>query len=652
VKRAARLVAATFVVAAGVWFGAGVVLTSSAFAGCLPLVHICAGPGPVPIPTLPTKPIVSCPAAAPTPVKPGEGIAGWFDGNPPKLPAGQAPQGIYENYGAAPFQWAPYADGCGVTLSEIGTSADTNVGNWFLGGAQTLGALSNGIHNLVTSASQWLGIFDQAERQIENNLGVGVWGQYAALSIAAVALTIILRGHRRDLPGAFGAAIWCLAIITAVTALLTIPVELTHDIDRFELSVVNTVTSAIAGQGQSDAYGPASQVTDAIELPAWERGILGSNEGPVVNAYAGRLLDGSAYTWKQAESPSGTDAAAASKKATEFSDAATAVQQADPSAYAYLTGKAGGRTWAGAAALIGVMCLVPFRLFADIMVIGSLLVFLFAVLVFPVVALLGMHERFKTLATGTAGVGFAAAANAIGFTVAAGILTVFAGVILSPGSQLPTWAAAGLVFIISLLLWRATRVLRNMTRLAIHHHNPAQAFTAAGQQTAKQYTAKARYARRKATKKAAKAVTAAAVAPTPARAVRAVQAVREAQPSDAVPASTNGKGHSNGKAPVPLEATPPDVVPPAPATPSAPDDEPPPSGPPDPRYDPPLVDQTSEPPDATPPVVAEAGPEPDPLLPDVHPDYAPEPAPVEADEPGVPEALPADLPPEPVEVGT
>jgi hypothetical protein len=116
-------------------------------------------------------------------------------------------------------------------------------------------------------------------------------------------------------------------------------------------------------------------------------------------------------------------------------------------------------------ALAGAVITIPFRLMADLLVAASLILLRLIVMILPLVAVLGLHERFAGLVRGVAMAGVAALLNAFIFSTAAAINTLAVAFLLGPNSGIPAWFGLILAALFAYLCWFALRPFRRLTHM-------------------------------------------------------------------------------------------------------------------------------------------------------------------------------------------
>jgi hypothetical protein len=415
------------------------------------------------IPGVPSIPGItgstSC-KSSPTPRTSASGISAIFDGTPADT-GGNPPTSTYEQFGVHPFAWSLYDPGCGGVITQPTALIDTWIGNQLLGAATDLVALGNGVHSLAARPT-WLGIFDRMETNVVGLLKSRVWDVTAPLSFILLGVIILTRSHRGDMAAALKMAAWAALVLLIVSFVAAEPVKVGHLADQAETTSINSVNAGLAGSGNTGPAAAGSLEVQAVLYPNWLAGEVGSATGTIADRYGPKLLDSQAYKWSEQTGGAPTSSDITDRKNAEFASAASAIHDASPGAY---EGQAGGRAGAGFMALAAAAITVPFRLTADLLVAASLILLRLIVMILPLVAVLGLHERFAPLVRGTAMAGIAALINAFVFSCASAINTLAVSFLLGPSSGIPAWFGLILAALFAFLCWYALRPFRRLTHM-------------------------------------------------------------------------------------------------------------------------------------------------------------------------------------------
>jgi hypothetical protein len=99
-------------------------------------------------------------------------------------------------------------------------------------------------------------------------------------------------------------------------------------------------------------------------------------------------------------------------------------------------------------------------------VIGALVITRFAVMLFPAIATLGMFPAMRSLVIGVGNTVAAAVINALVFGVGTAVMVKAFGVLMAPGTGLPSWLVVALLLLITLVMWFALRPFQRLTAMA------------------------------------------------------------------------------------------------------------------------------------------------------------------------------------------
>lgn len=448
-----RLVALLAAVAA-----LGVSLVWASAAGADPLI-------PLPIPIIGNT---SC-KSSPTPATPGTGTPAIFDGQPSGGTVSN-----YDRYGYGPH-WATYDLGCAGVAGDPMAVIDTGIGGILYGFATDLVALGNGLHHLVAPPT-FLSAFDRLETSGTQAIYTHLFLVFLPISLLILGLLILFRARHQDLARVVKQVGWAVfAIFLAVWA-FSGPVQLGRLADSVEVGSVSAINGALAGQ-QAGKDPVADLEVDSVLRPMWLQGELGTSTGPVVDQFGQKLWDAQALTWDEAAGKKVGDVSSAKEK--QFADLASQVHDQQPAAYDQLKGDAiPNRIMAGGFALGGALLTVPFRMFADLMLVASLLLLRILVVFLPFLAVIGLHDRMASVLHGALHVTMAAIINAVVFAAAAALNTFGDGVLLSGGTGLPQWVGLLLCGVLMVVLWVASKPFRKLTKLVAGGFNPVRAVPA------------------------------------------------------------------------------------------------------------------------------------------------------------------------------
>lgn len=418
----------------------------------------------IPIPGLPsiqipvTNPL--CEARQDPPVRtPGQGLSGVFDGTP-AVPAGTGAS-VYDNYGAHPFSWYVWDPGCLGQASNPPAMIDTWIGNEELGAAQDLTAMATGLHRLATDPT-WLHTFDTLETDLVTVIATNIWLVFLPISLVLIGLLILVRKSSGNLAATVKIVVWTLLVMGVVTAVWHEPVKAGRAADQAETSLVNTVPAALAGQQAASTSAFGSEEIQYVIEPMWLRGEVGTSTGPVAEQYGSRLLGDTALTW--AETAADENGANTRLKQKDFEAVAAKISTEFPSAYPALKGTAEDRVGTGFMAAFGAVMTAPFQMVADLLVIASLLILRLAVVMLPLLAVIGIHYQFRSVLILVGGMVAAALINAVIFSCAAAVNVFIVGYLLT-STAIPVFVALIVAGLFAVLAWRLLKPVRKLTSM-------------------------------------------------------------------------------------------------------------------------------------------------------------------------------------------
>lgn len=414
---------------------------------------------------------------APTPEMPGRGITGFFAGPPDQLPAEEDPfepdsgTTIFEQYGYAGLRWHTYDLGCGPdAMRHPDAVIGTSISNWSMQLPLALTALTGSVTQ-VAFAPDFLGGLDDAVARVSQGLHDSLFASWIPFVIAAIGLMILFKARRAALATTAGAVGWAMIVLLLATALVRWPVEAGQAADATVTSTLGGTVSKI--DGNSTAVDPgvavASSVSESIHYRAWLAGTFGSADSPAAQKYGADLFKAQALTWREAqivESDPVLGEALIEDKQEEWKEIAEQVEDEDPEAYEYLTGKR-SETRLGYALLstVGTLLALPFLLLSALLLMGCFLIVRLAVMLFPAFAILGAFPATRGVVTGLGRTVGAAVVNAIIFGVGAGVTIAVLGILFHPGGGSPAWLGLVLMPLFSAIMWVALKPFRRLTTM-------------------------------------------------------------------------------------------------------------------------------------------------------------------------------------------
>jgi hypothetical protein len=414
---------------------------------------------------------------APTPEVPGRGIAGFF-AQPPDHPPDQADPfapgsgtTIYEQYGFSGLRWQTYDLGCGPeAMREPDAVIGTAMSNWVMQAPIALTALTASLTRVAFEPT-FLGSFDAVTARVSTALHDSLFASWVPAVIALLGAVIIVRARSSALATTAGAIGWTLIVVLVTTALFRWPVEAGQAADATVTGTLGAVVGKLDGRGPEVDPGTAvaSNISESIFYRAWLAGALGSPDSSTAKKYGPQLFKAQALTWREAsvlESDPERGRQIVEEKQQAWKDVAGKIQDEDPEAYEYLTGKR-SETRIGYAVLsaVGTFLALPFLLVSALLLLGCFLVVRLAVMLFPAFATLGAFPASRGLVLGLARTVGAAVVNAIIFGVGAGVTIAVLGILFHPGGGAPGWLGLVLMPVFSLVMWVVLRPFRRLTTM-------------------------------------------------------------------------------------------------------------------------------------------------------------------------------------------
>lgn len=373
---------------------------------------------------------------APTPERPGSGLAGMLDSKPDPIPTAADPfadhptTSIYDQYGYAGLTWHTYDLGCGGAVRDPEAATDTMIGNLMLSSAVWLTAATNGLHNKVADPASYMGPLDRVVDSVTQRLRDAIWGPWGGLAVLAVPAMLLLEALRGSFPGVVKGAVWAVLILGVVAVITQYPTRASSFFDDTITSTIGTLQSRSAGvdngsPGQGAGRSQGALTVDRVLYDAWLRGQLGSSDSAAAKRWGPALFRASAMTWAEDAAASSPEATSelTDRKAEEWKQVADEIAQQDPATYSILQGKTAGRTGNGAFALLGAVFVDLFRLVADVFLLAGLVVLRLLVMFLPAAAVVGVFAPMSGVVKQMANIGGAAVINVIAFSAGSVVYT-------------------------------------------------------------------------------------------------------------------------------------------------------------------------------------------------------------------------------------
>lgn len=413
---------------------------------------------------------------APTPDIPGQGIAGFFSRTPDQLPAAGDPWGdkssttIYQQYGYAGLRWSTYDLGCGPdAMRNPDAVIGTAFANWIQQAPLALTALTGSVTEVAFNPT-FLDVFDPVIIRVSDALHENLFTTWIPAVLALLGVLLIWRANKASLATSAAAVGWALMVVIVATALFRWPVQAGHAADLTVTKTLGTVVSKLDGNTADVDPGTAvaSNVVDSIFYRAWLAGTFGSADSRTAREYGPKIFAAQALTWREAalleRDPDAGRQLIESKNET-WEDLAEEIQERDPAAYEYLTGKRSDtRVGYAALALLAAFLSLPFLLVSALLLLGCFMIVRLAVMLFPAFATLGAFPTARGVVTGLARTVAAAVVNSIVFGIGAGVTISVLGILLAPAGA-PAWLGLVLMPLFSFIMWMALRPFRRLTSM-------------------------------------------------------------------------------------------------------------------------------------------------------------------------------------------
>lgn len=383
---------------------------------------------------------------------------------------------LYEVYGYGGMSWVSLNPGC-----EAGPDALNDPGAAAAGTAANimLGALALGV-GIVAAILRFaydpdtLNVFNPIMRLAAEALGENVFQAMFWVTLALTGLLIIARTMRARFAESAGNTGWVVfaGLIGMVAA--TWPLTVAPIVDNVLTSSIGTVHTQMAkATGNTDmtpADGAAANLHHSLLYETWCSGMVGRSAGKTADEYCPRLFAASTFTREEAKRVAGDEEAAQElkeDKEEKFKEIAEELKEADPTAYEYLAGEHNtSRMMYAALGWFGFLCASPFLLVAGFLLLFALIVVRVAIMLLPLLVVVGGFPPLRRYVTGTLDYAAGAVLTALLFGVASAVFIAVIGGFMSPDSQTHPLLSMLLLGITTYAAWKVTKPLRKVRNLA------------------------------------------------------------------------------------------------------------------------------------------------------------------------------------------
>jgi hypothetical protein len=403
----------------------------------------------------------------PQPQAPGTGISGYVEVKPSPPPAAAPAFGAnatsteYVQYGYAGLFWSTYDSGCVANpLDWYGPTIDTAIGNWLMGATKAVVAIDNSLHSWASDPT-WMAALTPLVGGANSALYRALFVVWVGAALLTVGISVGLRAHRSDMPGAVTLATWALFVVTLVAGAVAAPAWAGEQAASLMGSTLNALDEGFAGpSAQADAaQAHASLTVSAVLYPAWLRGEFGDPTSAAAQKYGAVMFQDQSLSWSQAASDPGKLNAIIKAERAQWGAAAGAIQKSYPQVYSNIQGTGSSRTGAGIIGLVTAVAVCGYDLIASLVVILALLGVQAGVVMLPALSVVGIHHRMRHLISMLGSRIFGMLINAVLWAAAAGVDDLAARFLLTHPAVSPVLALLVLL-VLPIALWMITRVVR------------------------------------------------------------------------------------------------------------------------------------------------------------------------------------------------
>ncbi|MFF4771091.1 hypothetical protein ACFY1V_31740 [Streptomyces sp. NPDC001255] len=460
----------------------------------------------------------------PEPEIPGEGMSGFVDPGPPlsrtpDVPRAQMLSHLYSTRGYAGLTWTTYDIGCAGGLGEPLAVLDTGLGNALMGLSTTLVALAVKLRSFALG-DQITGPLDRAVSVATRAVHEAVFTPWVGLSLLLVAVVILWQARKREAHAAVTQVTWALVVLTAAAGVGQYPVAASSWADDTITTAVQSIDRSFAALAPAPSWQPKAKApwkplsgfgraedevakslapeavkkhekerekppklqkgVKVVKPPkaddygnlllytilykGWLRGELGSDSSATASTYGPALYATQGLTWKESRVQGAPRGKIMDVRRKQFSETAEAVHRADRAAYGHLTGKTKGRTGSALTTFFATASASGFLIAADGIIGACRLLARAIAVLFPALAVIGLHWRTRHAVRGPAEAMGASVVNVPLFAAAGAANVVLVTQIA--GGTLAGWLKVLVMAWMTYTMWKICRPLRHLTAMA------------------------------------------------------------------------------------------------------------------------------------------------------------------------------------------
>jgi hypothetical protein len=395
-------------------------------------------------------------------VNPDEGLGGQLGERPiQEAPKGEAPDHIYTSGGYGGLLSNNYDLGCALDPSTYARvtkgTADQSATNLFVQTGIAITALTDSVDRRAWNPS-WIGDFMSSfAGRAAAVIQLRVWFPLLGLGLIGATLMLLMKHRMGDVSGAATGVVWVFLVLAIGVVVMTAPTSISNTTQQAGAAGISALNG---GTNPSDAV--TDRVTSAVLYQGWLRRTFGSEQSESAKTYGPRLFDASRLTYADmtriegvAKDKRGDEFKDVVKeKAEVYKDTAKAIEEQDPTAYKWLTGRA-ERNGVAFVEMLFALVANGFRLAVDILMVMATVLIIVLGLAWGFLApwLVGSYGR---------GLGILLlnnTARSVGYVaVAAGgswAFTIYSEAAMQQG--MPVWWSLLLLLIGTIVFWSLIR---------------------------------------------------------------------------------------------------------------------------------------------------------------------------------------------------
>lgn len=287
-----------------------------------------------------------CPKEAPFAQTPESGLAGMLGERPLHITTDNSPDHIWSTGGFAGLQSHTYDLGCALNplsyAKIINANTSSTVSNGFLSAGDAMVSLTDSVDRRAWQPSWIISFLDDFVSRVTGMTNTLILVPFLGVMLMLVSAILLWRNSDGDYAAVATSIGWIFIVFTVTALLVSTPMIVSESGAK-----VGSTSVALLNGGQDASDAVTNQITKNVQYQGWLRRNFGPSATAVGEKYGPDLLASTRVSWAEldkinalpADEQSDAREALTKKKAEQFKSIAAKVEDADPTAYKYLTGE-------------------------------------------------------------------------------------------------------------------------------------------------------------------------------------------------------------------------------------------------------------------------------------------------------------------------